>query len=266
MTSEKNESRVTSDEPRTYQIIRGDCLAMLPTLPKAAMVFADPPDNIGCRYEGFEDRWDDNRQYIEWLSSLIWTVCDQQEVDFFWLSFNRLWLFDLYRSMSVLLHVEMRQFIWRYTFGQHNSYDCGSGYRPILRFMREGAKLYPDAIREPSLRQTRYGDKRANPKGRVPDDVWEFSRVCGSFKERKPWHPCQHPKALLRRMVLLSTQPGTLVIDCFAGSGNMIEVCRELDRSCIGIEISEYYCKRIAETTGAELVVHHEEHEGTRSK
>lgn len=251
-------SEQSAIENRQSKIICGDCLQVLPTLPKAAMVFADPPDNIGCRYEGFEDEWRTSDEYLDWLNELIWMVCDQQEVDIFWLSFNRLWLLDLYASMPALLNVEVRQFIWRYTFGQHNNHDCGSGYRPLLRFMRHGAKLYPDQIREPSLRQTRYGDKRANPKGRVPDDVWEFPRVCGSFKERKRWHPCQHPKGLLRRMVLLSTQPGDLVIDCFAGSGNILEVCRDLGRSCIGIEISEYYCKKIAETTGAELIVSHE--------
>ena len=184
----------------------------------------------------------------------------------FWLSYNNQWTAGLIgqlqaRMLPSVCGRVMRLFLWRYTFGQHNNRDCGSGYRPLLRFMRQGAKLYPDAIRVPSLRQTRYGDKRANAGGRVPDDVWDFPRVAGTFKERKAWHPCQHPKALLRRMVLFSTQPGDLVIDCFAGSGGMIEVCKELGRSCIGIEISETYCEKIAETTGAELIVHNEEHE-----
>ena len=247
------------------QIIQGDCLKVLPALPPAAMIFADPPDNIGCKYEGFDDRWPDGGEYCQWLyeriHAVIWPL---SRPGIIWLSINNKWLFD----MAAMLHgspsYQTRLFPWRYTFGQHNSHDCGSGYRPILRFMRAGAKLYPNAIREPSARQTKYGDKRADPRGRVPDDVWEFSRVCGTFKERKAWHPCQHPKALLRRMVLLSTKPGDLVIDLFAGSGNMLEVCRELGRDCIGIEISKFYCEKIAETTGAELI-HHEEHEETRS-
>jgi len=258
-----NKSSIVNQQSK---IICGDCLKVLPTLPPAAMIFADPPDNIGCKYDGFNDRWPDEGEYRQWLYDRIHAVMwPMNRSDVIWLSINHKWLFD----MAAMLHgspsYQTRLFPWRYTFGQHRNSDCGNGYRPILRFTRQGAKLYPDAIRVPSLRQTRYGDKRANPKGRVPDDFWEFPRVCGTFKERKAWHPCQHPKDLLRRMVLFSTKPGDLVIDLFAGSGNMLEVCRELERDCIGVEISEYYCRKIAETTGAELILNHEEHEGTRS-
>lgn len=239
------------------RMIHGDCLKILPELPAAAMVFADPPDNLGCKYEGFVDRWPNYGKYISWLSDLIFKVCDQDEPPIFWLSYNVRWLWLLYSYLPSLPpgmeDIEIRQFIWRYTFGQHRKTDCGSGYRPILRFMRAGSKLYPDAIRVPSARQLKYKDKRAHPKGRVPDDVWEFPRVCGTFKERKKWHPCQHPKDLLRRMVLLSTRPGDLVIDLFAGSGNMLEVCRELGRDCIGIEISKYYCRQISCDLGIKI-------------
>lgn len=236
------------------RIIHGDCLEVLPELPKATMVFADPPDNLGCKYEGFNDHWDNEADYLEWLFKVQFEVIDHNEADIYWLSFNRLWMFGYFVSMPMLpAGFEVRQFIWRYTFGQHRKTDCGSGYRPILRFMRQGAKLYPDAIRVPSARQLKYKDKRGHPKGRVPDDVWEFRRVCGTFKERKKWHPCQHPKDLLRRMVLFSTRPGDLVIDMFAGTGNMLEVCEELGRHCIGIEISRYYCERISAEQGLKV-------------
>ncbi len=247
---------MTQEMEFVNQIVRGDCLKLLPDLPRAAMVFADPPDNLGCKYEGFKDRWANETAYTEWLSELCDIVL-ALNVPLFWLSFNARWispwlgevLFEAWK-----FGYTTRLFMWRFTFGQHRDSDCGSGYRPLLRLMRQGTKLYPDAIRIPSARQTTYNDKRADPRGRVPDDVWDFPRVCGTFRERKRWHPCQHPKDLLRRMVLLSTQPGDIVIDCFAGSGNMLEVCKELERPCIGIEISDFYCKKIAETSGAELV------------
>lgn len=111
--------------------------------------------------------------------------------------------------------------------------------------MRPDTKLYPNAILVPSARQLKYKDKRANPQGRVPDDVWEFPRVCGTFKERRPWHPNQHPEALIERIVKLSCVPGDLVIDMFAGTGTVNRVCKRLGIDCIGIEISEYYCEKI---------------------
>ena len=39
-------------------------------------------------------------------------------------------------------------------------------------------------IRIPSAKQLVYKDKRANPIGKIPDDVWQFSRVYGTFKKR----------------------------------------------------------------------------------
>ncbi|MCP5019612.1 MAG: hypothetical protein GY938_30665 [Ketobacter sp.] len=230
----------------TQRVIQGDCLEVLPTLPKATMVWADPPDNLGVEYAGVSDN---NPVYRQWLQDVVEAAYDH--CDTFWLSYYHRYqtnvLAHIFASLGVMACSSWRQFIWRFTFGQHRHTDCGNGYRPILRLTHPNAKLYPDAIRVESVRQ-KMGDKRADPRGRVPDDVWEFPRVCGTFHERKKWHPNQHPKDLLRRMVLFSTQPGDLVIDMFAGTGNMLEVCKELDRNCIGIELSEFYCEKIKET------------------
>jgi site-specific DNA-methyltransferase (adenine-specific) len=68
----------------------------------------------------------------------------------------------------------------------------------------------------PSARQTKYGDQRAKPGGRVPGDVWAFPRVCGTFKERAG-HVCQTALALLERVVLVASNPGDLVLEPFAG-------------------------------------------------
>jgi len=221
------------------KLICGDCLEVLSTLPKATMIWADPPDNLGVKYDGVSDK---NPYYDEWLHQVIgFGICHS---DIFWLSYYHKHQLRVMRCVPTMDDIQWRQFIWRFTFGQHRHTDCGNGYRPILRLTHPDAKLYSDAIRVESARQ-RMGDKRADPRGRVPDDVWEFPRVCGTFHERKKWIPNQHPKDLLRRMVLFSTKPGDLVIDMFAGSGNMFEVCHELKRDCIGIEISPTYCKHI---------------------
>ncbi len=217
------------------RIICGDCLTILPTLPKARMIFADPPDNLGLKYNGFDDR---QRNYLDWLTKVV--AVGWNRSDIFWLSFYYKYLNFLHFNQC-----DTRLFIWRFTFGQHRESDCGNGFRPILRTIKPHTILYPDAIRIPSARQTLYNDKRANPKGRVPDDVWDFPRVCGTFRERRKWHPCQHPEALIERIIKLSTKEGDLVIDMFAGSGTVNRVCKRLNRPCIGIEISQFYCDRI---------------------
>jgi DNA modification methylase len=52
------------------RIIHGDCLEVLPKLPRAKMIFADPPDNLGMKYNGFEDRWPSDASYIKWLADV----------------------------------------------------------------------------------------------------------------------------------------------------------------------------------------------------
>lgn len=240
-------------------IICGDCLEVLHKLPKATMIFADPPDNLGLKYNGFKDKWDSDQSYRACLlDRAIYDVLTTAQPNIFWLSLNIKHLFKVICFLNEFPGYTQRLFLWRYTFGQHNKHDFGQGFRPILRIIAnqtvkypfDPPQFYPDAIRVPSLRQTLYHDKRANPKGRVPDDVWEFPRVCGTFNERRKWHPNQHPEALIERIVKFSTKPGDLVIDMFAGTGTMNRVCERLDRRCIGIEISKYYCEKIREEQG----------------
>ena len=226
------------------EIICGNSLKLLPDLPRARMVFADPPDNLGLKYDSFKDERDD---YDLWLGRVMMAAVFSK-CDIFWLSFNSIYHAAVWWYTQTYLKdqpVTFREYIWRFTFGQHHSQTCGRGYRPLLLIKRHSVKMYPQAILEPSLRQTRYNDKRANPKGRVPSDVWEFSRVCGTFKEKRKWHPNQHPKDLLTRIVKFSCVPGDLVIDMFAGTGTMNRACLDLDVDCIGIEQSRYYCKMI---------------------
>jgi hypothetical protein len=70
-----------------------------------------------------------------------------------------------------------------------------------------GVRWHTDAIRVPSARM-KHGDKRADRRGRVPDDIWEFPRVCGNYAERRQWAVTQHPEALIERLVRMSCRPG----------------------------------------------------------
>ena len=64
--------------------------------------------------------------------------------------------------------------IWHYTFGQQTRKMFAKSHTHILYFTKEkeGFTFNADAVRVASARQTTYGDARANPKGKLPDDVW----------------------------------------------------------------------------------------------
>jgi len=223
------------------QIICGDCCKIVPKLPPATMVFLDPPDNLGVKYGSFRDKWSSHKDYIHDIERMISTAV--ANADIVWISIYHRHLYDLWWFVR-LLNVDSRLFLWRFTFGQHRHTDCANGYRPILRLVKDKPQLYPDAIRVPSKRQLA-GDKRADPRGRVPDDVWEFPRVCGNYSERRRWHPNQHPEALIERIVRFSCRPGDLVIDMCAGTGTVNRVCKRLGVGCIGVEIDPTYCHNI---------------------
>jgi DNA modification methylase len=69
-------------------------------------------------------------------------------------------------------------------------------------------------------------------------DGWQSARETG--EER---HVCPLQLEVIRRCVLLYSNPGDLVIDPFMGIGSTACVCVEQGRSCIGWELKEsYHC------------------------
>jgi site-specific DNA-methyltransferase (adenine-specific) len=66
--------------------------------------------------------------------------------------------------------------VWYYTFGVNCKNKFSRSHAHLLYFVknRERFTFNADdpAMRVPSARQLVYADKRANPKGRLPDDTW----------------------------------------------------------------------------------------------
>jgi DNA modification methylase len=58
-------------------------------------------------------------------------------------------------------------------------------------------------------------------------------------------HPGLFPEALAADHILSWSNPGDLVLDCFAGSGTTLKKAKELGRDYIGIEISPEYVEII---------------------
>lgn len=231
----------------TSYVYQGDCLEMLQKLPPVTCIFADPPDNIGLRYKSYKDKIAD---YPEWLRLCVLRCVKQADV--VWVSFNARWTFTMgaiVNELVYLLDIEAKACVQTYTFGQHRHSDLGNNHRPLWRLMKKGTPLYPDAIRVPSWRQEN-GDKRADPRGRVPGDVFDFPRVTGNSKQRRTWHPTQLHEGLVERCVKLSTKPGDRVLDPFGGTGTTLRVCRKLERPCTLIEYDPAYCKAIAKENG----------------
>jgi site-specific DNA-methyltransferase (adenine-specific) len=227
-------------------IIHGDCIEVMRNWEheRPALIFADPPYNLGVDYGAGAKA--DRMSIVEfhkwswrWIIALVGVVAPGGSV---WVLTNAEWA-TYYSNCLGDLFVSRNWIIWHETFGNYTQANFAQDHRHLFYHVKPGAPHIwnPDAIRVPSDRQTKYNDKRANPKGRVPGNVWKFSRLCGTFKERVDWHPAQLPSALLERIILSTSNPGDLVVDIFSGSGSMGVVCKKHGRRFIGIELNEEY-------------------------
>jgi len=237
-------------------IIAGDCVKVLSHLkePVADLVFADPPFNIGYKYDIYQDRraYDEYYAWTEnWMGACLHAL---KPTGSFWVAIGDEYAAEV-RVIGRKLGLHLRNWvIWHYTFGQNTQKKFARAHAHLFYWVKNprGFTFNDGAVRIPSARQTTYADRRANPKGKVPDDVWSFSRVCGTFHERVKWHPCQMPERLLERIVKASSNEGELVLDPFSGSGTTAVVAARLKRQYFGVDLSKRYVtnarQRIAET------------------
>lgn len=239
-----------------HRLINGDCLeAIRNSIQQYTCIFADPPDNIGLDYgHGSTADKRPTDEYIFWLSECLLLFCNAAPI--VWLSYNARWQFHIGEIILQLLRsqswLQAKSCIQIFTFGQHNQSDLGNCFRPLLRLKHVNAPLYPDQIRIPSCRQE-CGDKRADPRGRVPSDVFRFPRVTGNSGQRRSFCPTQLHEGLVERCIKLSTKEGDTILDPFAGTGTTLRVCKRINRPCTLIEINRDYCGEIAREHGLEI-------------
>jgi site-specific DNA-methyltransferase (adenine-specific) len=251
--------------PERNQILRGDCIATLNDGPEGwiDLVFADPPFNIGYLYHGYDDsrKTEDYLKFSEdWMRAVHRSLKPRGS---FYLAIGDAYAADLCVIARRQIGFHLRNWIiWHYTFGQQPKRMFARSHTHILYFTKDEKEFTfnPDAIRVKSARQTTYADIRANPKGKLPDDVWylrpqeteetmfqsdsdtwSVSRVCGTFKEREGWHGCQMPIAVLDRIIKSSSNPDDIVLDPFNGSGTTVVSAALLGRQYVGIDQSEAY-------------------------
>jgi DNA modification methylase len=251
------------------KIHQHDCITGVQKLSAGSvdLAFADPPFNIGYEYDEYDDKRE-AEDYLDWskrwLSEVVRVLKDDGT---FWLAIGDEYAAELKVLMTRELGLTCRSWvIWYYTFGVNCKNKFSRSHAHLFHMVKDEKQFTFNAddpqIRIPSARQLVYGDKRANPKGRLPDDTWilrpqdipesfqanedtwYFPRVNGTFKERKGWHGCQMPEQLLGRIIRACSNEGETVLDPFTGSGTTLAVAKKLARNYLGYELSEQYAAR----------------------
>lgn len=249
-------------------VLQGDCIEIMANLPERSvdLVFADPPFNIGYEYDVYRDSRS-KAEYLAWTDRWLLGVRRLLKPNgSFFLAIGDEYAAEMKLKLDGLGLTMRNWIIWHYTFGVNCSKKFNRSHAHIFYYVADPKQFTfePDRIRVPSARQTTYGDRRANPVGKIPDDTWvlrpqesdehftadddtwAFSRVCGTFRERTT-HPCQMPEAVLERIVQVASNPGDLVFDPFAGSGTTLAAAKRHKRRYLGTELSEDYADGIRE-------------------
>jgi hypothetical protein len=152
----------------TYELHHGDCRQVLATMPAEIihLVVTDPPYNIGLKYH---DQYNDNPQTNDFLALLedsarpLYGVLSPTGSLFL---FMGTWL---QAETLVLLKKTgfhfRRIIVWYNTFGQAQQGNFTPSWTAIPYVTKHPTEFtfHADAIRLPSQRQLRYGDKRPNP-------------------------------------------------------------------------------------------------------
>jgi site-specific DNA-methyltransferase (adenine-specific) len=248
-------------------ILHGDCIELMQQRKAASvdLVFADPPFNIGYDYDVYDDR-QEKAAYLEWSRKWIGAVHRLLKPQgTFWLAIGDEYAAEL-KLLSQEIGFHARSWvIWYYTFGVNCSQKFTRSHAHLFYFVKDPSNFTfradDLANRIPSARQLVYNDKRANSKGRLPDDTWilrpqdiaesftaeedtwYFPRVAGTFKERAGFHGCQMPEQLLGRIIRFCSNPGELVYDPFSGSATTAAVAKKLGRNYLASDLSSEYVK-----------------------
>ena len=146
----------------------------------------------------------------------------------------------------------LNEVVWHYKAGSVGHRTFGRKHDSIHRYAKDESQALfnADDIRIPyaesTIERLKYAgarekdvDKVLSRGGKVPTDVWELGIVQGNSHQAVGF-PTQKPEALLERIILASSAPGSIVADFFCGSGTTLAVAERLGRRWIGADLGRF--------------------------
>ena len=131
----------------------------------------------------------------------------------------------------------LNEIIWAYDFGGRSKRKWPTKHDAIFWYAKDPQQYtfnYDAIDRIPYLAPGLVGKAKAE-RGKTPTDVWWQTIVPTNSRERTGY-PTQKPLAILERIVRVHSNPGDLVLDCFAGSGTTGEAAARNNRPYLLID------------------------------
>ena len=225
------------------------------------LIFADPPYNIK---KAEWDTFNSQKEYVEWSMNWIREASRvlTKKGSLYICGFSEI-LADLKWSSSSLF-AGCKWLIWFYRNKGNLGNDWGRSHESILHFRKSKDFIFNiDEVRIPYNEHTLKYPQRTqadssqfsngkknnyiwnpNPLGAKPKDVFEIPTISNGSWE-KTEHETQKPIELLRKVILSSSNPESVILDPFGGSGTTYAVAEAYNRKWLGTELEEKYCKII---------------------
>ena len=243
-------------------VILGDSLSVLKNIKSGSidLIFADPPYGIGKDFGITKDTFSDIDEYLSWCKTWIdecMRILKPNGTMYFMSSTQFMPALDRYVDERYFV---INRIVWVYdSSGVQPKSKFGSLYEPILMITHDKNTNYTfnhqDIMVEAKTgAERKLIDYRKTPPQpynttKIPGNVWEFSRVRFKMDEYEN-HPSQKPEALLKRIILASSNKGEVILDPFSGSFTTSSVAVKLGRKAIGIDINPDYYKIGLRRTG----------------
>jgi DNA modification methylase len=267
-----------------HALVTGDSIRLLPLIPSTSihLIITDPPYNRSLNYGVFKDRLQKEAYYEmcrTWLRECARIL--RNDGTMYLISYPEINA-RLLPFIEDDLGMRFRRWItWHYpTNIGHSKRNFTRSQRSILFFTKSDEYTFnrleiiqhyknPEVskvkkrIMNGSSGRTAYDflhflDLVELDKGMV--DTLAINLLKNVSKDRlNGLHPCQLPLPLLRIFVRVSSNPGDVLLDPFAGTFTLASVACELGRDSIGIELNPDYIplglKRLADCRQTRLSV-----------
>jgi adenine-specific DNA-methyltransferase len=224
------------------------------------LICTSPPYGIGMSYERAKT-WAGYKEWINtWINEAYRVLKPSGS---FWLNVGHMTVGRGQKVPLTYAYFELcplylvQEVVWHFPSGNdasRNRFCCRS--ERWMWFAHAPGQCYfdLDAVR---VKTKHPGDRRNNPLGANPGDVWFFDQIRNNSPEKvrigDDEHPCQYPRAMCRRIIKACCPEGGVVLDPFCGSGTTCYVASNLDRQYIGFELFPRFVKmakkRLADDT-----------------
>lgn len=248
-------SKPTDLQSVINKTILGDTFSILPLLPTkfVDLLIADPPYNLDKNFNGKKFKKTSDEMYEEytesWIKSVlsllkedatIYVCCDWQSSPtigkvlkkYFYIQNRITWQREKGRGALSNWKNGMED-IWFATVSKHYTFNVDK-----VKVRRKVIAPYKVDGKPKDWEETTEG----NFRNTYPSNFWDDISIPYWSMPENTAHPTQKPEKLIAKLILASSNPGSIVLDPFLGSGTTSVTAKKLGRHYIGIEENEQYC------------------------